>query len=178
MRVLEFIPLAVFFILYKLYGVIYATAGIVVTTLLATIINFLITKRKPNNFALFSTALMVLMGSLTVFTSNSAFIKVKPTILYSLCGLTITGGLLMGKVFIKSLFSAFLFLNDRQWRIFSIQWIAFFLVAAISNEIIWRFFSEETWVNFKVSFMPLFTLLFMFLQIFLYRKHLVIQNDR
>ncbi|CAG7590730.1 MAG: inner membrane-spanning protein YciB [Candidatus Midichloria sp.] len=178
MRVLEFTPLVVFFVLYKFYGVIHATSGIVVTTLLATVINFLITKQRPNNFVLASTALMILMGSLTVFTSNSAFIKVKPTILYSLCGLTITGGLLMRKVFIKSLFSAFLFLNDRQWRVFSIQWVAFFLVAAISNEIIWRFFSEETWVNFKVIFMPLFTLLFMFLQILLYRKHLVIQNDK
>ena len=176
MKVLEFIPLVVFFILYKLYGIIYATGGIVIVTLLMLVINFAISKQKPSDFVLFSSALIIVMGSFTVFTADSIFIKIKPTIFYSLCALVISIGLMMRKVFIKSLFSQVLSLDDRKWKNLSLQWVIFFLLAAILNEVMRSCFSEEIWINFKVIFMPLATLLFMFLQIFIYRKYLVVQD--
>jgi len=178
MKALEFIPLIAFFIFYKLYGIIYATGAIVIATLSLLLINFLITKQKPNNFILFSSALMILMGSLTVFTSNTAFIKIKPTIFYFLCSFTLIFGLILKKNFVKSLFGGILSLDEQQWKTLSMSWIIFFLLAALSNELIWRTLAEEIWINFKVIFMPIITMLFMFSQIFFYRKYLVIEREK
>ena len=176
MRALEFIPLVVFFVLYKLYGIIYATGGIVIATLLVLVINFAVTGRKPSGFILFSSALIVIMGAFTVFTEDSVFIKIKPTIFYSLCALIVSAGLVMKKAFIKSLLSSVLLLDEKKWRNLSLQWVIFFLLAAVLNEVVRRCFSEEVWIDFKVIFMPLITLFFTFAQIFVYRKYLVIQN--
>ena len=41
-------------------------------------------------------------------------------------------------------------LTEKGWFELSKKWIMFFIFLATLNEIIWRFFSENTWVNFKV----------------------------
>jgi intracellular septation protein len=51
----------------------------------------------------------------------------------------------------------------------------FFFVLAILNEIVWRNFSEATWVSFKAwGILPL-TLIFAFAQIGLIRRYAVDQ---
>jgi intracellular septation protein len=41
-------------------------------------------------------------------------------------------------------------LTDEGWRKFTVRWMGFFLFLAALNEIVWRNFSESTWVSFKV----------------------------
>ena len=62
-------------------------------------------------------------------------------------------------------------LNDTGWNILTKRWSIFFLSMAILNEIIWRNFSTDFWVSFKVfGFLPI-TIIFTFLQKSLIEKY-------
>ena len=64
-------------------------------------------------------------------------------------------------------------LDPRGWRILTLRWGAFFVFMAVLNEIVWRGFSTDVWVNVKVfGFLPM-TLLFAVAQAGLIRRHAV-----
>jgi intracellular septation protein len=47
-------------------------------------------------------------------------------------------------------------LTDEGWRLLTLRWGLFFVGLAILNEVVWRNFSTDTWVSFKVfGIMPL-----------------------
>jgi intracellular septation protein len=52
-----------------------------------------------------------------------------------------------------------------------VRWIAFFLAVAALNEIVWRNFSEATWVAFKAWLILPLTLVFAVAQVGLIRRH-------
>ena len=57
------------------------------------------------------------------------------------------------------------------WLILTRRWVGFFVFLALLNEAIWRNFSTDAWVNFKVfGILPL-TLIFMALQMSLLKKY-------
>ena len=71
------------------------------------------------------------------------------------------------KIYLSSLIK----LNDVGWNILTIRWGIFFVVMAILNEIIWRNFSTDFWISFKVfGFLPL-TIIFTILQQSLIKKY-------
>ena len=62
-------------------------------------------------------------------------------------------------------------LPDIKWNTLAIRWGGFFFVMAILNEIVWRNFSENFWVNYKVFGGLSLTLLFTLTQIPYILKH-------
>ena len=66
------------------------------------------------------------------------------------------GGLLFDRLFLMTVFGDVMRLTREGWRILTIRWVIFFVVLAVLNEVMWRFFSTDTWVTFKVfGIMPL-----------------------
>jgi intracellular septation protein len=62
-------------------------------------------------------------------------------------------------------------MTDRGWRVLTWRWAAFFLFLAFANEYVWRNFTTDEWVNFKVfGIMPL-TLLFSLTQLPTMMRH-------
>lgn len=62
-------------------------------------------------------------------------------------------------------------LDAEGWRKLTLRWALFFIFLAIVNEIVWRNFSTDTWVSFKVwGIMPI-TIVFTLLQMPLIQKH-------
>ena len=77
----------------------------------------------------------------------------------------------MKKNFLQIYLSSLIKLNDIGWNILTKRWIFFFLAMALLNEIIWRNFSTDFWVSFKVfGFLPL-TIIFTLLQQKLVKKY-------
>jgi intracellular septation protein len=109
---------------------------------------------------LITGALVLVFGGLTIWLSNDVFIKIKPTILYTMFAAILLGGLAFGRLFIKIVLGQMLRLNDPAWRTLTWRWSAFFLVLAVANEIVWRNFSTNTWVAFKAFGVIPLTLLF------------------
>ncbi|HUN11146.1 MAG TPA: septation protein A [Rhabdaerophilum sp.] len=118
------------------------------------------------------TGIVVLVfGSLTLILQDDLFIKLKPTIVNSLFGAVLLGGLALGKPLLPYVLEAVFHLDDEGWRKLTFRWGVFFFVLAGLNEIVWRTQSTDFWVAFKVwGVMPL-TILFTLLQTPMMLRH-------
>jgi intracellular septation protein len=77
----EFLPIVVFFAVYKFFGVFAATAATIGVTLLQVVVHWIQYRRVPS-FLLLSLILVVLLGGSTLLFHNVLFIKWKPSVLY------------------------------------------------------------------------------------------------
>ena len=167
---IEIIPLILFFIVNAKYGIIVATKIFVITTVIALVVSYLHLK-KFSAPLLITSFLVLIFGGLTIFFKDPTFIKLKPTIVYLLFSFFLFLGLILKKNFLKIYLSNLIKLNNIGWDILTKRWSLFFLAMAILNEIIWRNFSTDFWVSFKVfGFLPL-TIIFMMLQNGLMKKY-------
>ncbi|MDP5109830.1 MAG: septation protein IspZ, partial [Rickettsiaceae bacterium] len=78
---IEFIPLIAFFVGYKVDGILTATLYTLIATIGSTVITLLL-RQKISKVHLITNALLLVSASLTLFSGNTTFIKMKPTILY------------------------------------------------------------------------------------------------
>ena len=167
---IEIIPLILFFITNAKYGIIFATKTFVITTLIVLIVSYLYFK-KVSTPLLITSFLVLIFGGLTIFFKDPTFIKLKPTIVYFLFSIFLLLGLVLKKNFLQIYLSSLIKLNDIGWNLLTKRWIFFFLAMALLNEIIWRNFSTDFWVSFKVfGFLPL-TIIFTLLQQKLVKKY-------
>lgn len=149
-----------------------ATLLFMIATALALIISYALTRTLPI-MPLVSGAVVLVFGSLTLYLQDETFIKMKPTIVNTLFGAVLLGGLYFGKSLLGYVFGAAFNLDAEGWRKLTIRWGLFFLFLAVLNEVVWRNFSSDFWVAFKVwGTMPI-TLAFTFSQMPLIMKHTV-----
>lgn len=163
-------PLVVFFIANSAYDIMIGTAAFMVATAISLAVSLKVERRIPL-MPLVSSVFVLLFGGLTLALDDDLFIKIKPTVVNLFFATVLLGGLLAGRVFLKHLMGGILLLDNTGWRILSWRWTAFFVFLAIVNEIVWRNFSTDTWVSFKVfGIMPM-SLVFGLAQVPLIQKH-------
>ncbi|HVU19204.1 MAG TPA: septation protein A [Rhizomicrobium sp.] len=163
-------PLFVFFIAYRFVGIYAATGVFMVAVLVALVLDYVF-ERKLSPVPIMTAVLVLVFGGLTLYLKNALFIKIKPTALYLLFGLTLLGGLYFNRLFLKYVLSIGFELPESAWRTLTLRYGIFFLVLAAANEIVWRNFSESFWVDYKVwGVMPII-LLFSLSQAPLLMKH-------
>ncbi len=149
-----------------------ATLLFMVATAVALIVSYILTKTLPI-MPLVSGAVVLVFGSLTLYLQDETFIKMKPTIVNSLFGIVLLGGLYFGKSLLGHVFGSAFKLDAGGWKKLTLRWGIFFLALAVMNEVIWRNVSTDNWVAFKVwGTMPI-TLLFTISQMPLIMKHSV-----
>jgi intracellular septation protein len=170
--VLDFGPLAVFFLANAHYGIFTATAAFMVGVLTALGVSYALTRHFPI-MAVVTAIIVVVFGGLTLMLHDATFIKVKPTIIYALFGAVLLGGLVLNKPLLGVVLDSLFHLTDEGWRKLTLRWAMFFFALAVLNEIVWRNVSTNVWVDFKVfGVMPL-TFLFGALQVPLVKKYAV-----
>jgi intracellular septation protein len=147
---LDFGPLLVFFIATARFGLLTATAVVMAAVLAALAIGYAI-ERKLATVPLVTAGMLLFFGALTLWFADATFIKMKPTIVYCLFAAVLLGGLAMNRLFIKLLLEQTVQLPDHAWRVLTWRWAVFFLCLAAANEYVWRNFSDETWVGFKLA---------------------------
>jgi intracellular septation protein len=169
-------PLLFFFVGNALYG-IFAGTAIFMVAMLAALVTGVTIERKVSPMPILTAVIVLVFGGLTLWLKNDIFIKIKPTILYMIFAIVLTGGLAFRRLFIKTVLGTALQLPDHAWRVLTWRWAAFFVTLAIANEFVWRHFSTDSWVAFKVwGIFPL-TLLFALSQApFLARHQIPEQN--
>jgi intracellular septation protein len=160
----DFVPILAFFITYKLYGMIPATIALSITTLIAIIVYYLYHKKLPK-MLMISTLIVIILGSITIFSGNTSFVKMKPTAVSLVFAVVLFYGAYYQKGYMKHLFNSAINLSEKNWAILSKRFGILFLIIAILNEIIWRTMPEETWVNFKVFGILVITIAFFISQI-------------
>jgi intracellular septation protein len=170
-------PLVVFFIANSQYDIFAATGAFMAATALSLIASRLIFKRVPA-MPLVTGIFVFIMGGLTLYLHDELFIKLKPTIVNVLFASILLGGLAYGHSLLKYLFSDVFQLLDEGWRKLTLRWALFFLFLAVLNEIVWRLFSTDFWVAFKVfGIMPL-TLIFSIMQLGLMQRYQIDTSEK
>ncbi len=166
-------PLVIFFIANGHYGIFVGTAAFMAATALALAVSYQLERRIPVMPGV--TAIFVLIfGGLTLWLHNDLFIKVKPTIIDLLFAAILGGGMLAGRPLLKPLLSTVLpGLTDLGWRKLTWRWATFFVLLAVLNEVLWRNFSTNFWVDAKLFLVMPLTIAFSFAQIPLIRRHVV-----
>jgi intracellular septation protein len=163
-------PLVLFFAVNARFGIFAATGAFMAAVLIALAVAYAKT-RRIEVMPLVTAIIVFIFGGLTLVLHNDTFIKLKPTIIYLLFGGTLIGGLLFGKSFLGILFDSVFDLTEEGWRKLTWRWALFFFALAVLNEIVWRNFSTDVWVSFKLFGVVPLTFLFGAAQYPLLTKH-------
>jgi len=183
--VLELGPLMVFFfanargewlgqkfpVLMDFGGPIFIATGLfMAATVIALAVSWLLTRTVPV-MPLVSGIVVLVFGALTLYLQDDVFIKMKPTIVNALFGVVLLGGLAFGKSLLGYVFDSAFRLDAEGWRKLTLRWGVFFLFLAVLNEVVWRSFSTDFWVAFKVWATIPITILFTASQMPLILRH-------
>lgn len=163
-------PLVVFFAAFKFGGIYVATAVFMAASIASLAIGYMMTRRL-SPMPLVTAILVLVFGGLTLYLKNDTFIKMKPTVLYAFFGIVLLGGLAFKRLFIKAVFAQAFDLSEEGWRKLTWRWGFFAFALAALNEFMWRNYSTNIWVDFKVwAIIPL-VFLFALAQTPLVMKH-------
>lgn len=173
---IEMGPLAAFFIANWKAGIFWGTGIFMAATAAALTASWVLT-RKIAMVPLVSAVFVALFGALTLWLHSELFIKVKVTLINALFGAVLLGGVAMGRSYIKLIMGEAVKLTEEAWRTLSIRWGVFFLAMAVLNEVVWRNFSTDAWVNFKVFGLLPITLAFAFANAPYMTKHMI-EDDK
>jgi intracellular septation protein len=127
-----------------------ATAVFMVATIISLSLSWLLTRTIPI-MPLVAGVVLLIFGALTLWLHDDLFIKIKPTIVNGLFSALLLGGLFIFRVsLLRYVFDAAFQIDEEGWHKLTIRWGLFLAVMAVVNEVLWRNFSTDFWVAFKV----------------------------
>ena len=146
----DFLPIALFFITFKLAGIYVATAVAIAATLLQ--IGWLYFRNgKVEAMQWVSLVIIVLFGGATLVFNDDTFIKWKPTVLYWLMGAALAlGHLVFKRNFLQSLMGSQLELPAPVWLRLLWAWTGFFVLIGVLNLWVAYNFDLYTLVSYKL----------------------------
>ena len=175
----DFIPVLLFFVVFRFYGIYAATVTGMVATALQVVIYYA-WKRAFDNQQLLTLAVFLVFGGMTLYFHNPLFVKWKPTVIFWVMALVFLGSQFIGK---KPLLQRMLekglegaTLAPALWRKLTAAWVVFFTILGALNLYIAWHYSTETWVNFKFYGISGLLLLFCLGQAFFLSCHLMSGN--
>ncbi|MGK2286613.1 septation protein A [Pedomonas sp. V897] len=146
---IDFVPLLIFFGVNSWLGIYWATGTFMVAMIASMVASRVLLHEIPKMLWV-NAAIVLVFGGLTLWLHNDVFIKIKPTILYSMFAVILFWGLITGRPVLKSVLeAAYPAMKDEGWRLLTRNWAWFFLAMAVLNEAVWRNVSTDTWVTFK-----------------------------
>ena len=168
----DLIPIAIFFIAYKIWGIYTATAIAIAIALLQTFY-FWYKHRRFDKMQVITLILLVIFGGATLIFHNPQFIKWKVSILYWLFSLILLGSHFVGKrLLVERLLGEQIHLSHKIWLKISWAWITFFALIGFLNLFVMLHYSTNTWVDFKLFGILGLTLVFFIAQSIYLVRHI------
>jgi intracellular septation protein len=156
-------PLLLFFFANSYGGIYFATGALMVATLVALAVSYALT-RRISIVPLATAGIVIAFGALTIWLQDESFIKVKPTIIYTLFASILIAGLATGRPLFEYVLDGAFHMTHEGWKKLTWRWVFFFLCMALANEFVWRTFSTDVWVAVKTFAVLPVTVLFAFAQ--------------
>lgn len=171
MLLLDFLPVLLFFAAYKLWGLMAATAVLIVTTVVMAAISWVKT-RRVNHMQLTAAALVLVFGGITLILEDEMWIKWKPTVVNWLFAVAfLASQWVTSQPLVRRLFGSGLALPDRVWTQLNLAWVVFFVAMGGLNLWVAYAFDTDTWVNFKLFGLLGLTVVFAIAQGFYIARH-------
>lgn len=149
-QLLEFIPLIIFFAVYKMFDIYTATGSLMVTTGLLLAFNYF-KYGKVEKMHVITFLMVFVFGTLTLVLHDDVFIKWKVTAVYTLFSIALlVSQFILKKPIIKQMLGKEMTLPEHVWSTLNIAWAVFFLLLGLLNVYVAFSLSQEVWVNFKV----------------------------
>jgi intracellular septation protein len=182
----EFVPIALFFIVYQLKGeqislagweytfdgIFSATAVLMIATTLQVGITYAITREFEKRL-LWMLLAVVVFGGATLLFRNQMFIQWKPTIFNWALALAFGASQFIGdKNLMQRTLGSQIHLPEGVWTRLNLLWVSNFAIVGALNLVVAYGFSEETWVSYKLYSAIGFTLLLTILTALLISPHL------
>jgi intracellular septation protein len=140
----EYGPVLLFFIALKIWGLMPATAVLIVTSVVAVGFGYM-RERRLAWAPVVTTAIVVIFGGLTLIFKDETFIKMKPTVVYALFAVSLWVGLLLKKPLLQRLIGGGLKMDHAGWRKLEARYAWYCACMALLNEIVWRTQTTDTW---------------------------------
>lgn len=168
-QLIECSPLIVFFLVFKLFGIYWATAALMLACVLLLVVHRARTG-KFKTMHMVTAAVALVLGAATLLLHDERFIQWKPTILLALTSIAFLGSTVVGKQplarrMFEGVFNEPLEISSRAWVLINFLWVGWFAVLAAANIYVARTFSDSVWVNFKVFGITAAMLIFMVPQV-------------
>jgi len=182
----EFVPIALFFIVYQLSGesislgsweytfdgIFSATAVLMAATVLQVAGTYALTREFEKRMLWMLLAVLV-FGGATLFFRNQVFIQWKPTIFNWALAIAFGGSQFIGdKNLMERTLGSQIHLPKRVWTKLNLLWVTNFAFVGALNLVVAYGYSEETWVSYKLYSSIGFTLLLTILTALLISPHL------
>lgn len=165
-QLLEFFPILLFFIAFKLADIYVATAVVMMATVVQVAFIWF-RYRKVETMQWVTLGLVLIMGGATLYFQNAWFIKWKFSVIEWLFGLVFLGSHFIGKKpLFERMMSANMTLPDVVWKRLNLLWALFFISVGFLNVYVMFNYSTEEWVYFKTFIAPGLMFGFIVLQMF------------
>jgi intracellular septation protein len=137
--------------------------------------------RKFERMHIFSLVLITVLGGITIFLGNPAFIQWKPTVLNWLFAAVFLGSMHVGeRPIIQRMMGEHIELPENVWRTLNLSWVTFFFISGAANLYVAFYYNIEaaaddrmdTWVNFKLFGLMGLTIGFVILQALYLSRHI------
>lgn len=149
-QLLDFIPIALFAIVYFTVDIYWATAALMIAVSLQVALYWLLKRPIGNELKLTFWASLI-FGSLTLWLRDETFIQWKPTVINWAMGAVLLVTQLIGKGnLIKKLLGAQLRLPEHVWARLTTGWGLGFLLAGALNLVVAYNFSMDFWISYKL----------------------------
>jgi intracellular septation protein len=176
-------PLLVFFLANFLAPVpsvakIFVATGAFMIAMIVAMIFSALRYQRISPLLWFSGVMVVILGGLTIWLHNEAFIKMKPTFYYALVSALLFFGLATDRPLLQRVLgSTYPGLDEDGWKKLTRNWAIFFAFMACLNEVVWRNSSTDFWIGFKIwGALPL-TFLFAAANIPMLLRHGLMKDD-
>lgn len=151
--IVELLPAGFFFAVNSGWGLKAATVAVTLATIAAVAIGYRSTGRVPV-LAIATLAIVVALGMASLLFDDERFIKIRPTVGNSRFASALLVGLAFRPSLLERALAGVLHLTASGWRVLTFCWVAFAVLQAVTNEIVWRMFPTDDWVAFKTVLVP------------------------
>jgi intracellular septation protein len=170
-QLIDFFPLIAFFVSFKLGGIFTATAVFIAASALQIGLQWWRT-RTVKTLHWVTAVLVLVFGGATLWLHDARFIQWKLSVLMWLAAgafliSQFVGAKPLVQRFLESVLAEHLApVSARLWSRINLAWVTFFALVGALNVFVFRNFSMDTWVNFKVFGVQVLMLLFILPQAF------------
>ncbi len=169
----DLLPVILFFVGFKLYGIFVATA-IAIAVTIAMIVYAKIRHGKIEKMLWVNGIIISVLGGVTLLLHDQTYIMWKPTVLYWLmAAILLISKWFFNKNFIQQIMGKMLNPPAATWNKLNLAWAIFFILLGFLNLYVAFNYSLDTWVNFKLFGVTSMMFVFMIVQTLLLRKHLI-----